>query len=544
MAGSRVVIKFVGEDKELGSSLDNIKRKIDENQMSWKTLGIASAVAMAAPVAAGAGLLAVPALFTAIGIAAMKSNADVKASFTNLGTQLKTDVATWTAPLVGTFTQIASMIGTTLKAIGPQMTQIFKLLAPALTPLVQGFMTLAINALPGFTAAMKTIQPIAQVIGVGLGQLGTAVSQFFTNLSTGSPGAVSAFQSIFQIVGSLLPTLGTLIASLANTLAPVLATVASALSGVFGWLNSIGPILGPLVLTFIGFGAALKIAQGAMALYNGVMTAWRVATGIATAAQWLWNAAMSANPIGIVIIILAALVAAVIYCYTHFQTFRDIVNGVWNAVKSAFSAGVNAIKGILAWFGTLPSLFSGWINGARAAIVNGFSSAVGWVRGVPGMILGALGNLGGLLVGAGRAIIDGFLNGLKSAWGAVTNFVSGIAGWIASHKGPITYDMTLLTPHGNAIMDGLLGGLQAGNSRVQSYVSGIASGLSDALSTNVSTNMSANVVSGMNAARGGYAAGSAGGVNMTFSGNTDSAMASAIMQMIRKGQIQIKGVNA
>ena len=61
------------------------------------------------------------------------------------------------------------------------------------------------------------------------------------------------------------------------------------------------------------------------------------ATGIATkawtAAQWLLNAALDANPIGIVVMALGALVGALIYAYNHSEDFRRIVNLLWEAFK-------------------------------------------------------------------------------------------------------------------------------------------------------------------------------------------------------------------
>ncbi len=61
-----------------------------------------------------------------------------------------------------------------------------------------------------------------------------------------------------------------------------------------------------------------------------------VATNALTGAQWLWNAALTANPIGIIIVAVAALVAGVIWAYNEFDTFRATVWGVWEAVKQVF----------------------------------------------------------------------------------------------------------------------------------------------------------------------------------------------------------------
>lgn len=60
-----------------------------------------------------------------------------------------------------------------------------------------------------------------------------------------------------------------------------------------------------------------------------------IAIGVVTAATALWNAVMDANPISLIIIAIAALAAGLYYAWTHFETFRDIVKGVFNAIKDA-----------------------------------------------------------------------------------------------------------------------------------------------------------------------------------------------------------------
>jgi hypothetical protein len=61
----------------------------------------------------------------------------------------------------------------------------------------------------------------------------------------------------------------------------------------------------------------------------------RAATATWAAVQWLLNAAMDANPIGLAVVAIAALVAAVIYAYTHFGWFRTAVQATWDAIKVA-----------------------------------------------------------------------------------------------------------------------------------------------------------------------------------------------------------------
>ena len=66
-----------------------------------------------------------------------------------------------------------------------------------------------------------------------------------------------------------------------------------------------------------------------------------------------------------------------------------------------------------------------------------------------------------------------------SGWGPVTSFVGSIAGWIAKHKGPISYDRKLLIPAGAAIMGGFGSSLNANFADVKKSVSSYAGQIAD-----------------------------------------------------------------
>ncbi|WP_421430222.1 NlpC/P60 family protein [Lactiplantibacillus plantarum] len=98
-----------------------------------------------------------------------------------------------------------------------------------------------------------------------------------------------------------------------------------------------------------GIGKAfLGIAGGigkAIGFIRSLSTAQRLAakaSGEETAAQWLLNAAMDANPIGIAVIALAALTAGLVLAYKHIKPFREWVNKTFKSV-------VNFGKGIAKW---------------------------------------------------------------------------------------------------------------------------------------------------------------------------------------------------
>ena len=114
-----------------------------------------------------------------------------------------------------------------------------------------------------------------------------------------------------------------------------------------------------------GIGKAfLGIAGGigkAIGFIRSLSTAQRLAakaSGEETAAQWLLNAAMDANPIGIAVIALAALTAGLVLAYKHIKPFRDWVNKTFKAV-------VNFGKGLLKWGSKAVKTVGNTVNNIR-----------------------------------------------------------------------------------------------------------------------------------------------------------------------------------
>ena len=63
-----------------------------------------------------------------------------------------------------------------------------------------------------------------------------------------------------------------------------------------------------------------------------------------TAAQWLMNAAMNANPIGLVIAAVAALVTAFVILWNKSEGFRNFWIGLWEKIKTAVQPVIDFVK--------------------------------------------------------------------------------------------------------------------------------------------------------------------------------------------------------
>lgn len=85
----------------------------------------------------------------------------------------------------------------------------------------------------------------------------------------------------------------------------------------------------------IALAAAIGGLSAAIVVANFAMKAWAAAQAIATAAQWAFNAALTANPIGIVVVAVAALTAGLVILYNKSERVRNIINALLGPLKLA-----------------------------------------------------------------------------------------------------------------------------------------------------------------------------------------------------------------
>lgn len=238
----------------------------------------------------------------------------------------------------------------------------------------------------------------------------TGLNKFFNYVQANGPQVVTLLTN-FALAAMH-------IAQAVAPLAPVSMAIASALASI---IQAIPPgVITAIVAGFVAFNVALKL----YALY----------TGIATAVQWAYNVALTANPIGIIIVAIGALIALIIYLATKTQFFQTIWGAVWgfmkmigawfagpfagffvrtwntivqgwNFLKASFMFGVNYIKGLLvSW--------SNYVARIAQNIINRFMAVVNFVRSAPGRIAGSLRNM---------------FNGLWEGFRNVVNMI--ISGW-------------------------------------------------------------------------------------------------------------------
>ena len=98
-----------------------------------------------------------------------------------------------------------------------------------------------------------------------------------------------------------------------------------------------------------------------------------VATKAMTAGQWALNAALNANPIGLIVLAIAALVAGLILAYKKSETFRNIVQAVGRVGQEALGWVVDKIQAVIDIAGRL----IGWFKDKIPAAIGTMKDKVG-----------------------------------------------------------------------------------------------------------------------------------------------------------------------
>ena len=143
---------------------------------------------------------------------------------------------------------------------------------------------------------------------------------------------------------------------LQTNLGQVLLPVVEAAVGFFSQFTGVLAGHQQIMIIVIGIVAALAAA---IIVANFAIKAWTVATQIATAAQALFNFVMSANPIALVIIGIVAFVAALVLLYKKFEVVRDVVDTVFNAIKTGVTSSLDFLT---SYFTGVLNIYKGIFN--------------------------------------------------------------------------------------------------------------------------------------------------------------------------------------
>lgn len=262
---------------------------------------------------------------------------------------------------------------------------------------LSGYISDCDGAAADMAATMNdNLQGKVTILKSGLEGLGIAAYEKFKTPIT------NAVDNIITVIGNLqndltdgslsgaLEKIATGFGNMVEKASEIVAAVLPAILEGLGWIADNGEAV-VSILAGIGAGfAAFKVAS----LIQTVVTAFqafKVANEGATIAQWAMNAAMNANPIVLIITLVAGLVAAVVTFIATNEDARAAIAAVWEKIKAAIEVVVTAI--VKFFTQTLPSAFAQvieFLGNIVSQIKEAFNGVVTFLQQLPSKIWNAI----------------------------------------------------------------------------------------------------------------------------------------------------------
>ena len=282
------------------------------------------------------------------------------------------------------------------------------------------------KSLEGMTQAQKqaTLETIFGSDGIRAAAILTKEGAAGYDQMAASMGKVSAADvaakrmdnfkgSMEQFMGSV-ETLGI---TVGTVLLPALRTLVDMLTGVANWFLNLDGTTRNIIIAFLGFvtvallviAAVIKIVQFIQA-FQATLAALR----IAMASTWI----AALGPIALVIAAIALIVGIIILLWNKSETFRNIVLGIWEAIKKAVSAVADWFTGTL-----LPALSSVWdgITAGLYAVGQFFVSVWNGIVSFLTTVFNVIKTIITTYINIWVTIITTVLNVLKAIWEAFWN---------------------------------------------------------------------------------------------------------------------------
>lgn len=305
-----------------------------------------------------------------------------------------------------------------------------------------------------------------------LGITGTTALEAGTTISGSWSSVQALFENILTKVGSkLAPTVMGFLQQLSDWMETIdwdafATSVGDALQRVFDWIQKIdfttffekgmdgvenfleklGGLIedvhkiiqtfkdwSPLIAGVAAGFVTLKVAMAISSLISAITTAWtayKTANEGATIAQWLFNAALNANPIVLIVTLIAGLVVALITLWNTNDGFREAVTNIWNAIKTTVTNVINSIKSVISSvFNAIKSTISSILNSIKSTFTSVWNSirltVSNVINGVKSTISSGL--------NAAKSTVSGVLNSIKAVFSNVWNGCKSVVSNAINH---------------------------------------------------------------------------------------------------------------
>lgn len=271
---------------------------------------------------------------------------------------------------------------------GPFWQSFISMLGSNVNPLMREFGLTIGNLLTGFAAMIMAFMPLTRDFSGGMLEMSKRFADWAKGLreNQGFQDFVAYVRENTPIVLGLIGSFVDALIALARAGAPLGEALLVGATNLFNFLSALQqahPMLLTITLAVIGFTAV------ALNLIGPIVTIIRFIALLSTGLGYLGYAltlvstaiGISAAALFAIVAVIAAVVAAFIYAYTHFESFRNLVNTVASAVADfavkAYDAIVNWLGQAAAWLSTN---FGPAIQAVMDFVSQQFDKIVQWVQ--------------------------------------------------------------------------------------------------------------------------------------------------------------------
>lgn len=188
----------------------------------------------------------------------------------------------------------------------------------------------------------------------------------------------AAFAELGRVGEPILTAIKNGVAKLVSAAVPKLESFIQKVKDLKKWIkdneNTVDAWVAVIIGATVSIGAFLLVLK-----WGAIMSAATKAIKGVRAAILLFNAALRANPIGLVVSLLAGLVAAFVYLWNNNKGFRQFWLDMWAKIKSATGTAVkwikdkfgdfkSALKTVRDTFGKIKDTITDKIDDAREAV--------------------------------------------------------------------------------------------------------------------------------------------------------------------------------
>lgn len=287
----------------------------------------------------------------------------------------------------------------------------------------------------GMAALQKQAHDATKGIQTGWANMQTAITRGVADVmkAFGSANISSAISNIGKAFEGALKDVAGLIKFVADNkdvFGPLAVSISAAAAAMLLWT------------TYTKAAAIITAAYAVVSSYlTLVMSLQAQGLGIVRAAWMALNITMSANPIGIIIVAVAALVAGLIYFFTQTETGRKVFQTAMDAIKAAIEFVWNWIKD---HWPLLLTILTGPIGLAVAMIIkhwdtvkNAFSAAWEFIKSVWSAASGFFSGVWNGITRALSSVKSWFGSVFSGAWNAVKSAFGGVSGFFNDVKNRI-----------------------------------------------------------------------------------------------------------